>query len=129
MEKMKKEQERKLEYELIRSNRKGLALQVKEDGSVIVRAPLRIAERRIEIFVADHWEWVEKQKQRISRQRENARRITGEERQEGFSEGKRDHSPADGIFCRADGRELWTDHYPGTENTLGKLQPERKPEF
>lgn len=80
MEKMKKEQERKLEYELIRSNRKSLAMQVKADGSVIVRAPLRIAERRIETFAADHWEWVEKQKQRISRQRENARRITGEER-------------------------------------------------
>ena len=88
MEKMKKEQERKLGYELIRSNRKSLAMQVKADGSVIVRAPLRIAERRIEIFVADHWEWVEKQKQRISRQRENARRITGEERQEGFQKAK-----------------------------------------
>ncbi len=88
MEKMKKEQERKLEYELIRSNRKSLALQVKADGSVIVRAPLRITERRIETFAADHWEWVEKQKQRISRQRENARRITGEERREGFQKAK-----------------------------------------
>lgn len=88
MEKMKKEQERKLEYELIRSNRKSLAMQVKADGSVIVRAPLRITERRIETFAADHWEWVEKQKQRISRQRENARRITGEERQEGFQKAK-----------------------------------------
>ncbi len=68
------------EYELIRSNRKSLALQVKADGSVIVRAPLRIAERRIETFAADHWDWVEKQRQRLSRQRENARRITEEER-------------------------------------------------
>ena len=76
------------EYELIRSNRKSLALQVKADGSVIVRAPLRIAERRIETFAADHWDWVEKQKQRISRQRENARRITGEERREGFQKAK-----------------------------------------
>ena len=88
MEKMKKEQERKLEYELIRSNRKSLAMQVKADGSVIVRAPLRIAERRIETFAADHWDWVEKQRQRLSRQRENARRITEEERQEGIRKAK-----------------------------------------
>lgn len=76
------------EYELIRSNRKSLALQVKADGSVIVRAPLRIAERRIETFAADHWDWVEKQRQRLSRQRENARRITEEERQEGIRKAK-----------------------------------------
>ena len=76
------------EYELIRSNRKSLALQVKADGSVIVRAPPRIAERRIEPFAADHWDWVEKQRQRLSRQRENARRITEEERQEGIRKAK-----------------------------------------
>lgn len=85
---MKKEQERKYEYELIRSNRKSLALQVKADGSVIVRAPLSMAARRIEFFVIDHWDWVEKQRQRLSRQRENARRITEEERQEGIRKAK-----------------------------------------
>lgn len=76
------------EYELIRSARKSLALQVKEDGRVVVRAPLSMAARRIEFFVIDHWDWVEKQRQRLSRQRENARRITEEERQEGIRKAK-----------------------------------------
>ena len=30
-------------YELIRSNRKTIALQIKGDGRIIVRAPLRMA--------------------------------------------------------------------------------------
>lgn len=88
MDQMRKEQERKYEYELIRSARKSLALQVKADGSVVVRAPLRTAKYRIESFVEDHWEWVEKQRQRLSRQRENAHVITEEERREGVWRAK-----------------------------------------
>ena len=43
-----------IEYELVRSKRKTLAVQVTREGRVIVRAPLRLAKYRIERFVAEH---------------------------------------------------------------------------
>ena len=45
-------------YELIRSDRKTLGLQVK-DGRVIVRAPLRATVQQIERFVREHEAWIE----------------------------------------------------------------------
>ena len=45
-------------YELIRSDRKTLGLQVK-DGRVIVRAPRRAAVQQIERFVREHEAWIE----------------------------------------------------------------------
>lgn len=52
---------RDLYYEVIRSARKTFCLQVKEDGRVIVRAPLRARKRDIDAFVEDHLDWIEKQ--------------------------------------------------------------------
>ena len=47
-----------VEYELVRSKRKTLAVQVTREGRVIVRAPLRLAKYRIERFVAEHTDWI-----------------------------------------------------------------------
>lgn len=47
-----------IEYELVRSKRKTLAVQVTREGRVIVRAPLRLAKYRIERFVAEHTDWI-----------------------------------------------------------------------
>ncbi len=47
-------------YELIRSNRKTIALQIKGDGRIIVRAPLRMAARDIQRFVDSKAAWIEK---------------------------------------------------------------------
>ena len=46
-------------YELIRSDRKTLGLQVKV-GRVIVRAPRRVTKVQIERFVREHEDWIEK---------------------------------------------------------------------
>lgn len=46
-------------YRLIRSDRKTLALEVTRDGEVIVRAPRRAAQRRIDEFVASHEAWLQ----------------------------------------------------------------------
>lgn len=58
-------------YELIRSKRKTLALEVTADGRVLVRAPLRCAQGRIDAFVSAHAAWIEKhtalQRQRAAR--------------------------------------------------------------
>lgn len=47
-----------MEYELIRSDRRTLGLEVKRDGSVIVRAPRRLPQREIDRFLADRAEWI-----------------------------------------------------------------------
>ena len=58
------------DYELIRSSRKTLALEITRDGRVLVRAPQRISKARIETFVAGHEDWIcrhlERQKQRAA---------------------------------------------------------------
>ena len=51
-----------MEYELIRSRRRSLALQLKQDGTVLVRAPLRVPKWQIEAFLRQHWDWVERQR-------------------------------------------------------------------
>lgn len=46
--------------QIIRSKRKTLALVVKPDGSLIVRVPLRTAERTIQAFIEKNASWVKK---------------------------------------------------------------------
>lgn len=48
--------------QIIRSRRKTLALIVKGDGSLIVRAPMRTPKYRIEEFVTEHYPWIEKKR-------------------------------------------------------------------
>ena len=48
----------KIEYETIRSDRRTLALQIK-DGRLIVRVPLRTRPIDVERFVYSHRDWIE----------------------------------------------------------------------
>lgn len=48
--------------QIIRSKRKTLAILVKHDGSVIVRAPLKISENTIWEFVEKHQSWIDKKR-------------------------------------------------------------------
>jgi len=50
---------------IIRSKRRTVALIVESDGSVTVRAPLRLLERAIREFVEKHVDWVEKKRAEI----------------------------------------------------------------
>jgi predicted metal-dependent hydrolase len=47
-------------HQLIRSKRKTLALIVKPDGSLLVRAPLRTSKAVIEKFIEKNRQWIEK---------------------------------------------------------------------
>jgi predicted metal-dependent hydrolase len=55
-------------YELIRSRRKTLALEITPDCRVVVRAPMGLPKARIDAFVAGHRAWItchlERQRQR-----------------------------------------------------------------
>ena len=70
-------------YELIRSDRKTISLQVKPDGRVIVRAPQRLAKYRVARFVKDHEDWILKQQKKLEDYRETCHVITDEERRAG----------------------------------------------
>lgn len=58
-------------YELIRSHRKTLALEITAEGRLLVRAPDRMARARIDAFVEAHAAWIEKH---LAEQREKAAR-------------------------------------------------------
>lgn len=45
-------------YELIRSRRKTLALEITKDCRVLVRAPLRLSQSHIDAFVESHADWI-----------------------------------------------------------------------
>ena len=47
-------------YELIRSNRKTLALEITQDCRILVRAPLRLSQSRIDAFVESRSNWISK---------------------------------------------------------------------
>lgn len=56
-------------YELIRSRRKTLALEITADCRVLVRSPLRLPQARIDAFVESHAAWIETH---LERQRQRA---------------------------------------------------------
>lgn len=49
-----------MEYELIRSGRKSVAIIISDDGSVTVRAPFFVSKRRIEALLAEKEDWIRK---------------------------------------------------------------------
>ena len=50
---------------LVRSRRKTLSIQLKADGSLLVRAPLASRTARIEEFVRSHREWIENNSEKL----------------------------------------------------------------
>ena len=49
-----------MDYELIRTNRKTVAVQIMPDGRIVVRAPMRCALKNIEAFLTSKKAWIEK---------------------------------------------------------------------
>lgn len=47
-------------FEIIRSQRKTIAIEIKNDCRVIIRAPLRMSSQDIQRFVRDKADWIEK---------------------------------------------------------------------
>ena len=59
-----------MKYELIRSKRKTLAIEIKSDGSVIVRAPMRCPRRDIERFLLEKSDWIAQHRAKVLARRE-----------------------------------------------------------
>ncbi len=54
-----------MEYEIIRSKRRTMCLQIKLDGKVLVRAPLQTSEKVINDFVSNHVDWIKKKQELV----------------------------------------------------------------
>lgn len=73
-----------LSYEWIRSSRKTIAIQIKEDGRVIVRSPYSVSRNQIETFLEEKQVWINKQLKRIEETMQENNSITEEEREHGI---------------------------------------------
>ena len=51
-------EDEKIEIQIIRSKRKTLGLEVKYDGTVTARVPMRASKRIIEKFIQEQEEWI-----------------------------------------------------------------------
>jgi hypothetical protein len=59
--------------QIIRSKRRSLALQVQPDGSLVVRAPHFLKDSRIQQFIDQKKEWIEKATQKVKQRSEQLR--------------------------------------------------------
>lgn len=57
-------------YTLIRSARKTIGLEIRPDGSILVRAPYRLSREKVELFVRQHADWIYKHRQQVLQKQE-----------------------------------------------------------
>ena len=72
----------KYDVEIIKSKRRTLSLEIKSDGRIIARTPLRMSEREIRRFIESKEQWIENNliKLNIKRQNEKpVKKLTDEE--------------------------------------------------
>ena len=50
-------------YEWIKSNRKTIAIQVKQEGKVVVRSPYFVSKKQIEQFLEEKRAWIHVQQE------------------------------------------------------------------
>ncbi len=73
-----------MDIEIIKSKRKSLAIEVKKDSRVVVRAPLFVSNREIQKFIAEKSAWIEKSIEKVKARNEQekqnpAQKFTAEE--------------------------------------------------
>lgn len=73
-----------IKYEWKRSNRKTTAIQITEDGRVIVRSPYSVKKSQIERFLEEKQEWIRKHQERIRETELQRPVITEEMRRQGI---------------------------------------------
>lgn len=70
-----------MEYTVLRSKRKTVSLEVKPDGTVLVRAPKTMKIKQIEAFVARHTVWLEQALERTKKRGEFERTLEPREKE------------------------------------------------
>lgn len=74
--------EMNIKYEIIRSDRRTMAIQIRADGKVVVRAPKRLPQREIQRFVEEKEQWILKN---LEKMQEAAKNRETQEKQEKLS--------------------------------------------
>ena len=64
-----------LSYTLIKSKRKTISLEMKPDGSLIVRAPNRTTKSEADAFVKKHEKWVENHRKKNGERKAQAQSV------------------------------------------------------
>ena len=67
-------------YKITRTNRKTIAIYVRKNGEVEVRAPLRVSYKKIQEFVNEKQEWIEKTQNKIKQKVGNKQTLSIEEK-------------------------------------------------
>ena len=57
----------RITYEWIRSRRRTIAVQIREDGSVALRTPYSVSRAQAERFIEEHKEWIIRKKKEMER--------------------------------------------------------------
>ena len=70
---MSRNREEKEKIAVIKSSRRTMSMEVRPDGSILVRAPFRASAEEIGNFVCSHKSWVEKQRIRIRKRADEIR--------------------------------------------------------
>ncbi len=55
-----------MEYDIIRSNRKTISVEITRTAQIIVRAPFRMSKRDIEKFITDKSAWIERTLEKVT---------------------------------------------------------------
>lgn len=87
------ENEDEIEYELIRSKRRSISLEIKPDGELLVRAPNYVPKWEIDEFIFSKRVWIEKNRKKTAEKTENMgeiKRLSQEELSELMSAAKED---------------------------------------
>ena len=68
-------------YEVIRSRRKSISLEISRQGRILVRAPLSMSDTEVARFVSGKEKWLRTHLEKVRRIREQAagQRLTGDE--------------------------------------------------
>ena len=61
-----------MKTEIRRSSRRTVSLQIRADGSVLVRAPQRMTDAQVEQFLREHEEWIRVHQVQVLEQKEQA---------------------------------------------------------
>lgn len=85
------------DYEIIRSKRKTLSLQITRDARLVVRAPMRISKAQIAAFAESHAAWIEKHMRA-------AERNVSAKREFSFADGEQ-------VYFLGDAHSIRTDAY------------------
>ena len=70
----------KITYEWVKSNRKTIAIQIKEDGRVVVRTPYSMSRVKAEQFIEERRDWILKNQKALKEKQDQKMVITQEMR-------------------------------------------------